>query len=245
MYETLAGLYDYYMDEVPYEKWLDNMVGYFNKYGNNIKNVLDLGCGTGSMSILLKQKGYDITGLDISEEMLAEAANKTYEAGLKIDYICQDMVALEVAKPYDAVISLCDCMNYITEDAELKKVFKNCYKALKPGGLFIFDMNSPYKLREVLGCDSFCETSALSAYTCENYFDEESGINEYYVNFFIKEKDGKYSRHEEIHLERAYEISQVEAMLKEAGFEVLEIADSDTLNTPEETTERFYFVAKR
>ncbi len=245
MYETLAALYDYYMDEVPYEKWLENMILYFNRYGRNVRSVLDLGCGTGTMSILLKNRGYDVTGLDISEEMLSEAAVKADEKGLHIDFICQDMVELRVLKPFDAIISLCDCMNYITEAEELGRVFENCRRALKPGGLLIFDMNSPYKLREVLGCESFCETSAVSAYTCENYFDEESCTNEYYVNFFIKEKDGRYSRHEEIHIERAYEISEVEGLLKGAGFSIAGIYDSDTLEQPEKTSERIYFVAVR
>lgn len=245
MYETLSQLYDYYMDEVPYEKWLDNLEYFFKKYGRNPKKILDLGCGTGTVSVLLRERGYDVMGLDISEDMLAQAADKAERKGLDIFFTCQDMVNFKVAGKLDAVISLCDCMNYITELSELKKVFESCRRALKPGGLLIFDINSAYKLREILGCESFCETSHDSAYTCENYFDEESGINEYYVNFFIKDKSGKYNRYEEIHLERAYETEEIETLLKETGFDLKETADSETLKPPSKTSERIYFAAVR
>ncbi|MCD7904393.1 MAG: hypothetical protein LUG24_02220 [Clostridiales bacterium] len=149
----------------------------------------------------------------------------------------------KVLEPFDIIISLCDSINYITEKAELKEVFLSCRRALKKEGILIFDINTLYKLKEVLGCNSFCETREDSAFTCENYFDGETNINEYYVNIFSKRKDGSYDRFEELHCERAYETEEIEELLKETDFNVLEISDAESLGEPWEESERIYFIA--
>ncbi|MCD8159419.1 MAG: class I SAM-dependent methyltransferase, partial [Clostridiales bacterium] len=232
-------------DEVPYEEWFENIKYFLKKYGVKGKRVLDLGCGTGTMSILLKKGGFDVSGIDISEDMLAVAAEKAEEENTDIFFSCQDMRSFEVLKPFDAVISLCDCMNYVTEGEDLKKALKSCRKALNDGGILIFDINSAYKLKEVLGCDSFCEANEDSAFTCENYFDEETGINEYYVNIFTEDENGKYDRFEELHREKAYSEEEIETLLKEAGFELLEKADAESLEKPYEKSERIYFICRK
>ncbi|MCC8098109.1 MAG: hypothetical protein LIO44_06090 [Eubacterium sp.] len=155
------------------------------------------------------------------------------------------MREFQVLEPLDAIISHSDWMTYVTEGEDLKKAFKNCLNALKDGGLLIFDINSVYKLKEVLGCDSFCEANEDSAFTCENYFDEETGINEYYVNIFNEDENGKYDRYEEVHREKAYSEEEIEALLKEAGFLLLEKADAESLEKPCDTSERIYFICRK
>ncbi len=243
MYESLSKYYDIYMEEVPYEKWLENIEYFLNKYNKRGKTLLDLGCGTGTMSVLFSKAGFKVTGIDLSEDMLSEAAQKAEEEGERIFFSCQDMREFEVLGGFDVIVSLCDCMNYITEAENLKEVFKNCRKALKDGGIFIFDINTVYKLKEVLGCGSFCETEEDSAFTCENYFDDETNINEYYVNIFAKAEDGRYERFEELHCERAYTVGEIEGLLKEVGLRLYETADAETLGEPFETSERIYFIA--
>lgn len=243
MYETLASLYDLYMEDVPYEKWLDNICSYMQKYCNNPKTVLDLGCGTGTMSVLLKKKGFDVTGIDISADMLAEASSKAFDEGLDIVFSQQDMKSFEAPFAFDVIISLCDCINYITDPEELGLVFESCRKNLAAGGLFIFDINSRHKLRNILGDGSFCSTDERSAFTCENFYDDEDNICRYYVNLFIEDEDGRYSRYEELHRERGYTEEEIRELLEKSGFKVYETADADTLGKVTDTTERIYFIS--
>lgn len=245
MYKNLSGLYDTFMEDVPYNIWLENIEHYLKKYSLAPKTVLDLGCGTGQITVLLCEKGYDVTGADISEEMLSVAYDKALKAGVNPFFICQDMRELTLPAPYDLIVSLCDCINYITNKNDLKKVFKNCRAALNKNGLFIFDLNTPYKLREILGDNTFCQTTDTAAFTCENCFDEETGICEYYLNLFSQNPDLTYSRYEEFHYERAYETEEITALLREAGLKLLEIADAETLDSPTETTERIYYIARK
>ncbi len=243
MYNELSLLYDQYMEEVPYKKWFENIEHYLAKYNKNPNTVLDLGCGTGTMALMLSEQGYNVTAIDLSEDMLAVASQKAFEANKQIIFSNQDMCSFSLPCPVDLIISLCDCINYITTNQELLQVFKNCYNNLNSGGMLIFDINSIYKLKDVLGFTSFCQTSEGSAVTCENYFDKDSFINEYYVNIFIKTKSGKYERFEEYHYEKAYSTEEIIFLLKQAGFSVYETADANTLSSVTPTTERIYFLA--
>ncbi|MCD7855886.1 MAG: class I SAM-dependent methyltransferase [Clostridiales bacterium] len=245
IYKSLAHLYDVFMEDVPYEDWLKNIEHYLEKYNIKPKTVLDLGCGTGQMSILFAKKGCEVTGADISEEMLTEAYNNAVKAGVNPLFVQQDMREFSSPEGYDLIISLCDCLNYITDKDDLKKVFENCKNTLNDNGLFIFDLNTPYKLKEILGNGSFCQTTDSYAFTCENCFDEDKNICEYYVNIFSENPDGSYERAEECHYERAYSVEEIKGLLKETGFKLLETADADGLEAPTETTERIYFTVRK
>ena len=150
-YSDFARVYDIFMDNVEYEKWAEYLIGSLKEYGIEDGIVLELGCGTGVMTELLAESGYDMIGVDNSEEMLGEAMEKRAESGHEILYLEQDMREFELYGTVRAIASVCDCMNYITEEEDLLTVFKLVNNYLDPEGIFIFDMNTPYKYREILG----------------------------------------------------------------------------------------------
>jgi hypothetical protein len=142
-------------------------------------------------------------------------------------------------------VCLCDSINYITEDEDLLTVFELVNNYLDPGGLFIFDINTIHKFKDILADNCFCETTESSAYTWENYYDEDEHINEFYTNFFVEDEESKlYNRFEEYHYERGYEIEEISALLERAGLKLLGVFDELTLTPPTEDSERIYFVAQ-
>lgn len=246
-YQKFADVYDVFMEDTPYDMWTEYIREIFKKHRlvKKTNTIVDLGCGTGNMTTRLAKYGYDMIGVDISEQMLTKAMQKTTEED-NILYLNQDMRELELYGSVDAIISICDSINYITEDEELLQVFKSVYKYLEPNGLFVFDINSVYKFREILGCNSFCETTDNLAYTWENYFDEEEYINEFYTNFFIKQEDSDlYQRYEEFHYERAYEVEEIIEFLERAGLKFESVYDEITFHTPTSRSQRIFFVARK
>ncbi len=245
-YETFALVYDRFMEDTPYDGWTEYIKEIFKKHGlaNNTNIIADLGCGTGSMTQRLAENGFDMIGIDNSEEMLAIAQEKASKKGLDILYLNQDMREFELYGTVDAVISTCDSLNYITEPEELCEVFRLVNNYLEPGGLFVFDMNTIHKLRDVIGSGSFCETDDNSAYTCENYYDEKLDINEFYTNFFIQNADGLYERHEELHYEKGYDTDVIIDLLEKAGLKFEAVYEELTFHKPTERSTRVFFVAR-
>lgn len=257
MYEDFASVYDELMDETPYEQWCENIVGFMERYGvskperdagdvlESERNlVLDLGCGTGTLTELLYQKGYDMIGVDSSDSMLGIAAAKKEETGSDILYLCQDMRELSLYSTVGTVISVCDCVNYILEEEELVQVFSLVNNYLYPGGIFIFDFNTDYKYREVVGDTVIAENREDCSFIWENYFDEESGINEYDVTIFVQEEGEHFRRFRETHLQRGYQVEQMCRMVTDAGMQVVAIKDADTGEDVNEYSERVYVVAR-
>lgn len=244
-YESFASVYDMFMEDIDYDMWLEYIKEICNKYNLSPKLGLDLGCGTGNMTIRMAQSGIDMIGVDISEQMLSEAVQKSEREGLKILYLLQDMREFELYGTVDIIVSLCDSINYVTEPDDLLTVFKLVNNYLDPKGIFIFDVNTEYKFKELLGCNNFSQTTDDAAYIWENFYDEEEKINEYYMNFFIKDNcSGKYNRFEEFHYERAYGIDEIKALLTESGLEFLTAYDAFTFEPPKENSQRLYFVAR-
>lgn len=245
-YESFAQVYDKFMEDTPYDSWTEYLKEIFIKHGlvHNTNIVADLGCGTGNMTERLAENGFDMIGIDLSEEMLAKASEKARDKNLDILYLNQDMREFELYGTVDAVVSLCDSINYITESEDLLEVFKLVNNYLEPEGLFVFDINTIYKFDKVLGCNSFCETNENSAYTWENYYDTEEQINEFYTNFFIKQDSGLYERYEEFHYEKGYEIDEIIELIEEAGMEFEAVYDELTFHQPTERSQRIFFVAR-
>ncbi len=245
-YEGFAEVYDVFMEDTPYDQWTEYLMEIFKKHGlkRNTGIIAELGCGTGNMTQRLARKGFDMIGIDMSESMLAKAGEKT-DPSLNVLYLNQDMREFELYGTADAIVSLCDSINYITEEKDLLKVFSLVNNYLEPKGLFVFDLNTIYKFREVLGSNSFCETAEDSAYTWENYYDEEEMINEFYTNFFIKDEEtGLYTRYEEFHYERGYEVHKIKELLEKAGLELEAVYDELTFNEPVKESQRIFFVAR-
>lgn len=243
-YTSFAVVYDTFMDNVPYEEWGEYLHGLLLEYGVEDGLVLDLGCGTGTMTEILASKGYDMTGVDFSEEMLDIAMQKRTKSGHDILYLMQDMREFELYGTVRAVVSICDCMNYILEEEDLLEVFRLVNNYLDPGGIFVFDMNTPYKYREVIGNTTIAENREEGSFIWENCFDEESQVNEYALTLFIKEEDDLYRKHEEFHYQKAYEPERVKELLEEAGLKVEAIYDAFTREPVREDSERIYFIAR-
>ena len=178
-YTSFAKVYDQFMDNVPYEDWAQYLHGVLEMYGIWDGLVLELGCGTGTMTELLSGYGYDMIGVDCSEEMLDAAMEKREESGHDILYLLQDMREFELYGTVRAVVSVCDSINYLLEEEELEQVFRLVNNYLDPGGIFLFDFNTDYKYREVLGNQTIAEDREDCGFIWENYYYEEEGINEY------------------------------------------------------------------
>ena len=173
-YTGFAQVYDTFMDNIPYKQWAVYLTALLEEYGVKDGLVLELGCGTGSMTRLLAGRGYDMIAVDNSEEMLMIAREKSMEDPGGILYLLQDMRSFELYGTVRAVVSICDSMNYITQPEDLCQVFKLVNNYLDPGGIFIFDMNTLYKYREVLGERTIAENREDCSFIWDNYYDEES-----------------------------------------------------------------------
>ena len=247
-YTGFAEVYDTFMDNVPYEEWSAYVVKVLQEQGITQGVVAELGCGTGKITELLALQGYDMIGLDCSEDMLAIASDKLLEyeetdRRKSILYILQDMREMEFYEPVDAMVSLCDSMNYITEEEDLKQVFSLVNQYLSPDGVFLFDMNTEYKYREILGDCNICENREDASFIWENYYYPEEKINEYDLTIYARTPSGLYERMEENHFQKAYSIDTVQRLLEEAGLKVLEIYDAYTKQPPAEQSERICVLA--
>ncbi|MCI8804708.1 MAG: class I SAM-dependent methyltransferase [Clostridiales bacterium] len=244
-YEGFSKVYDKFMEDAPYDDWINYLKKIWEKYSLSPRLIAELGCGTGNITERLADMGYDMIGIDSSENMLSKAREKTGKNKAEVLYLNQDMRDFELYGTVDCVISLCDSINYITEYDDLLKVFKLVNNYLDPKGLFIFDLNTIYKFKNILGQNSFSQTDESSACTWENYFDENESINEYYTNFFIKDdKTGLYERFEEEHYERGYTIAEIKKIIEESGLEFVAVFDEMTFSPPKDNSERIFFVAR-
>lgn len=243
-YTSFARVYDTFMDNVPYGEWSGYVAGLLGRYGVTDGLVLDLGCGTGSLTELLAEKGYDMIGVDCSEDMLEIAQEKRLESGHDILYLLQDMREFELYGTVRAVVSICDSMNYIMSEEELRQVFRLVNNYLDPGGIFIFDMNTPYKYRELLGDATIAENREECSFIWENTWYEEEQANEYDLTIFEKEESGLFRRYTETHLQRAYGTETVKRLIREAGMEFVAVYDAFTEEPPKKDSERIYFIAR-
>ena len=287
-YTGFAEVYDMFMDNVPYDKWAKYLQKLLKENGAKEGIVCELGCGTGKMTRRLRDMGYDMIGIDISQDMLQIAMeqetilkkagtqnadiNKVESKHTKSDkkknyeilYLNQDMREFELYGTVAAVVSVCDSMNYITEKDDLLQTFKLVRNYLDPGGVFIFDMNTPYYYRKKLGEQTICENRDEGSFIWENYYDPDTKINEFDMTIYIRRnsegqnafktsKDKKtagktnnavyYERFEETHFQRAYSIAEVKALLKRAGLKDIKVYKAFTKDAPDSAAERVYFVS--
>lgn len=238
------------MDNVPYEEWSRYIIGLLEEYDIRDGLILDLGCGTGKLTRLLKTAGFDMIGVDNAEEMLeiareAEIDDKTGESEADIVlYLLQDMREFELFGTVRAVVSICDSINYLLEEKDLLQVFRLVNNYLDPKGIFIFDLNTLYKYRDLLGETTISENREEGSFIWDNYFDEETKINEYDLTLFIKEEQELYRKYEETHYQRAYELEVVKRLLEEAGMEFVVAYDAFTKEPVRPDSERIYVIAK-
>lgn len=256
-YRDFAYVYDELMDETPYEKWCERISALIETYGvskpergakdllSSERNlVLDLGCGTGSLTELLYQKGYDMIGVDNSEFMLSVAMEKKGKSGAEILYLLQDMRELALYSTVGTVVSVCDSINYILEEEELLTVFSLVNNYLYPGGIFIFDFNTDYKYREVIGDTTIAENREDCSFIWENLYDPEENLNEYNLTVFVQENGDIFRRFTETHLQRGYTAEQMRLLAEQAGMIVVEMTDAETGGPVTAQSQRIYVVAR-
>lgn len=241
-YTDFAAVYDIFMDNVPYGEWADEVEKVLKSKGVSDGLVLDLGCGTGTLTEALASKGYDMIGIDASEHMLFEAIKKRDISGNDILYLCQDMCSFELYGTVRATVCLCDCINYIIERKDLEKVFRLVENYLDPGGLFIFDVNTDYKYKEVIGETTIAENREDASFIWDNFYDEDTGINEYDLTLFIRDQDGKFERYTETHIQRGYGAEEILDIADKCGFNLISVTDGDTKGDISSETQRLFFV---
>ncbi len=244
-YTSFASVYDTFMDNIPYEEWAGYLIGLLREYGIEDGLVLDMGCGTGSMTELLADAGYDMIGIDNSQEMLELAMAKRIISGSEILYLLQDMREFELYGTVRAMVSICDSLNYITEEEDLLRVFRLVNNYLDPKGVFIFDFNTLYKYREVLGDTTIAEDREECSFIWDNYFYEDEQVNEYELSLFIREGDvGLYRKYQETHLQKAYELQTIKRLIEQSGLEYITAYDAFTKEAPTAESERIYVIAR-
>ncbi len=244
-YTSFAKVYDTFMDNVPYEEWAEYLAELLQEYDIEDGLVLDLGCGTGSLTEILATKGYDMIGADGSAEMLEIAMEKKAQSGHDILYLLQDMREFELYGTVRAVVSVCDCVNYITDEKELEQVFRLVNNYLDPEGIFIFDFNTEYKYKEILGEQTIAEDREDCSFIWDNYYYEDESMNEYELTLFIKEQDSNlYRKYQEMHYQKAYTLDAMRDLVEWSGLEFVTAYDAYTRKAPTETSERICVVAR-
>ncbi len=266
-YTDFAEVYDEFMDATPYEQWCERLIRLIQKYGiskpvsqdeksemseeaaallSERNLVLDLGCGTGTLTEMMAEAGFDMMGIDLSYDMLQVAMEKQAESGQDIMYLCQDMRELELYCTVGTVICVCDSINYVLEPEEVIETFLRVNNYLYPKGLFIFDFNTAYKYAEVIGDTTIAENREDCSFIWDNFYDRESRINEYDLTIFVREDEEEdvFRRFQETHYQRGYDLQEMLHFVKEAGLEFITAIDADTEGDVTEVTERVLMVCR-
>ncbi len=245
MYARFAEIYDGLTHDIPYVKWADYLQSAFLKFKQSPQLILELGCGTGSMAIELSQRGYEMIALDASADMLARAYEKSHTHGTEILFLHQDMRGFELYGTVDAVICLLDSLNYMPSVSHIQKVFRLVHNYLNPGGLFIFDLNSPYKLSTVLGNETFYELEGDITWLWTNTYHEQKKRCTFDLTFFVKTENGLYERFDETHREWAYSTQEIEGALQSVGLTLLGEYGELKFTKPRAKEERIFYIAQK
>ena len=243
-YETFAAVYDAVMDDSLYDLWTDFSLRHLPK-SQDKKKLLELACGTGIQSVRFAQAGFEVTGLDLSQEMLTIAEKRAIAAKQSIKFQQGNMLDLSQAGQYDFVTCYSDSICYMQDEVEVGDVFKEVYNALNDGGVFIFDVHSTYQTDEVFPGYAYHENAEDFAMLWDTYADEAPHSVVHELTFFIQEDDGSFSRHDEVHEERTYEILTYDVLLEQAGFQSFELYADFEDKAPSRTSARWFFVAKK
>lgn len=240
-YADFAYIYDALMcQDIAYEEMADYIESVFAALPRRPELVLDLACGTGNLTGILSQRGYDMIGIDASVDMLNVAKKKQPD----ILYLCQDMREFELYGTVDAIVCMTDSLNYILDSDDLLTVFRLVKNYLNPGAPFIFDMNSEYKLSQIIADHTFTYDADGIFYVWENEWNAHEALCDFYLSFFVQADNGWYRRFDEAHTQRAYRQSEVERLLKEAGLLSVHVFDGYSKRAPLADSQRLVYVAR-
>lgn len=244
-YSTLAQFYDLCM-EVDYQEWVRYLLALMLRHRHLPKNILDAGCGTGNITVPLAKRGYDLTGVDLSAEMIGVAKAKATAEGLQIPFFVQKLQELQLPpNKFDTVISACDVMNYITTQADLERSFLSVQRLLPKGGLWLFDLNSAQKLQETYGDQSYADLRSDFGYFWDNSYDWEQGICTMELTFFVRTKEGLYQRVTEQHRQKLWMPEEIKELSAKLGFSLLACYDFLSTDPCGPRTDRWQFVLQK
>ena len=247
-YSDFASVYDTFMDNVPYREWCEQLVRILKSYQISDGILLELGCGTGTLTELLSEKGYDMIGVDSSQEMLNIAMEKKAQSGHDILYLQQDMREFELYGTVAAAVSVCDSLNYLLTEEDLLATFRLVNNYLDPSGLFLFDFNTVHKYRDVIGDTTIAENRDECSFIWDNYYHDEEEINEYELTFFVRDgknpEENRYRKFEETHYQRGYTLPQMKSLAEQAGLKFVSAIDFDTGQAVNEKSERILAVVQ-
>ncbi|WP_028544888.1 class I SAM-dependent DNA methyltransferase [Paenibacillus taiwanensis] len=246
-YGQFALVYDRLMADMPYEKWLQFANAAWERYGVTPQSIVDLGCGTGTIAIPLAKQGMQVTGIDLADAMLTIAREKEQDAGRmtgSVQWVCQDMRHWEVPEQVDAVISFCDCINYVTELEDVRSVFQQTAKQLRPGGMFMLDMHHVRQFEYYAQQQPFTLDEGDVAYIWHSEYDESRHEIEHQLAIFCEDPlSGKYNRIDETHIQRAYETDWIIGELLAAGFSHVDVYSDFGWEEPGPETARLFLIA--
>ncbi len=251
-YNSISDIYDKINAEVDYKTWADYFERCFHKYlDKKPELILDLACGTGSMTLELASRGYDMIGADGSDSMLVKAMDNAYDREIEgVLFIRQDMRNFELYGTVGAVTCCLDSINYLTEDEDIVKCFKCVHNYLDPDGLFLFDLNTPYKFENIYSDNSYiheiCDDEANISYFCgwQNDYNRETALCNFYLSVFTENQDGSYCREDEVQTEKCYSLDAIKNHLKNCGFEFIGVFEDFDFNSPSDIAERWHIVAR-
>ncbi|WP_042458603.1 class I SAM-dependent DNA methyltransferase [Neobacillus dielmonensis] len=245
-YEQFAYLYDELMKDAPYDEWVRFTNEKLNQYNVTGHRILDLACGTGELSIRFAKQGFQVTGVDLSNEMLAVAQAKADREGVKVPLYQQNMAELEGPGTFDVVGIYCDSLNYLESEEEVQDTFMRVFDHLEHGGLFIFDVHSLYKITNIFMDQTFAYNDEAISYIWNSFPGEAPYSVEHELSFFVLDQaSGKYDRYDELHTQRTYPPEQYASWLSQAGFKLLEINADFEHTVPQSESERIFFIAQK
>ncbi len=246
-YAALAGVYDRLNLDVDYSEWADSIEECFARFApEKPKLVLDLGCGTGALTVELARRGYDMTGLDISPDMLSRAYSRAASDGVGgILFLEGDMCDFELYGTMGAVVCCMDGVNHITDKDDLARCFALVYNYLDPGGLFIFDVNTPYKFHNIYADNDYVLEEDGAVCVWRNRLSDDGTQCDFHLTTFERQRDGRYVRRDGVQSERCYTEEELRGLLASAGFSLCALYGSLSLEEPQASTQRWHFVAAK
>lgn len=245
IYDLLAPFYDAINADIDYSSWADFIEKIIaREYSGRPELVLDLGCGTGKMTLELASRGYDMTGVDYSDDMLDVARASAEEKGHDVLWLSQDMREFELYGTVDVTVSCLDCINHLTRPADVEKTFSLVHNYLIPDGIFIFDINGKYKFENIYSDRSYVMEEDGGVCVWQNYYNRKTKICDFYITLFEEQNDGKYCRHDELQKERMYTLNDIKKMLSHTGMEFVGAYSDFDFSSADDTDERIYIVAR-